>query len=186
VFTGNKGSDEGSKGAAGGREAHILFLNSTFLAVVRVRHAIVAADHTASLVGPVVTLVADAHQCAGPHVRIANDALSIACGKEGKGGGGDRRPHRSMQHDFSCEGQCTRKQQSKQTQTSRYKQAGTNKQTHCRRKQAGANKQAQASRGRSRKMHDGGAKQSNSEVLGRHLHFSHRRPMAAGACKCER
>lgn len=56
----------------------ILLLDGALLAVVGVGHAGPPADDAAALVGAVVALVADAHQRAGPHVRVADHALAIA------------------------------------------------------------------------------------------------------------
>lgn len=55
----------------------IFFLDGALLAVVGVRHSGPPADDAAALVGAVVTLVTDAHQGAGPHVRVADHALAV-------------------------------------------------------------------------------------------------------------
>ena len=55
----------------------LLHLRALF-AVVRIRDALVAADGAPALEATEVALVADFDQCAGPHVRVADDALSIA------------------------------------------------------------------------------------------------------------
>ena len=54
-----------------------LHLRALF-AVVRIRDALVAADGAPALEAAEVALVADFDQCAGPHVGVADDALSVA------------------------------------------------------------------------------------------------------------
>lgn len=58
---------------------YIFFLDGALLAVVGIGHSGPPADDAAALVGAVVTLVTDAHQGAGPHVRVADHALAITC-----------------------------------------------------------------------------------------------------------
>ena len=60
-----------------GEETHVFLLYGTLLAVVGVRDAGASADGAATLVGAVVTLVADADQRARPHVRITHHALAV-------------------------------------------------------------------------------------------------------------
>jgi hypothetical protein len=61
-----------------GWATYVLLLLCALLAVVGVGDALAAADDAAALVAAVVALVADAHQRARPHVRVADDALAIA------------------------------------------------------------------------------------------------------------
>ena len=56
----------------------ILLQQGALLAVVRVRNAGASADHASSLVRAVVALVTDSNQRAGPHVRIADHAFTVA------------------------------------------------------------------------------------------------------------
>lgn len=57
---------------------YVLLLDGAFFAVVRVGDAGPAADDASTLIGAVVALVADAHQGAGPNIRIAYHALAVA------------------------------------------------------------------------------------------------------------
>jgi len=56
----------------------VFLQDGAFLAVVGVTDAHTAADDTPSFVGPIIALVADSNQCAGPHIRIANHTFTIA------------------------------------------------------------------------------------------------------------
>lgn len=56
---------------------YIFFLDGALLAVVGIGHSWTPADHAAPLVGAVVALIAYAHECAGPHVRVTNHTLPI-------------------------------------------------------------------------------------------------------------
>lgn len=56
---------------------YIFFLDGALLAVVGIRYSWTPADHAASLVGAVVTLIAYAHECAGPHVRVTDHTFAI-------------------------------------------------------------------------------------------------------------
>lgn len=59
------------------RDTHIFLLNGALFTVVGIRHAGSSADDAAPLVGAVVTLIADAHQCARPHIGVTDDTFSI-------------------------------------------------------------------------------------------------------------
>jgi len=54
-----------------------LHLNALF-AVIGVRNPHISADHTATLERPKIALVADFHERARTHIRIADDAFSVA------------------------------------------------------------------------------------------------------------
>ena len=69
------------------RRTHVFFAGGAFAAVVRVRNARSTADDASALLGSVVALVADAHERLRMHVRVANDALAVACVPRGAGGG---------------------------------------------------------------------------------------------------
>lgn len=56
---------------------HIFLLDGALFTVVGIRYSRPSTDDTASLIGAIVTLVTDAHQCARPHVGITDDTLSI-------------------------------------------------------------------------------------------------------------
>merc|ERR1740133_452253 len=56
----------------------VFLLLCALLAVVCVRDPRPAADNAPSLVRPVVALVAYPHECAGPHVGVADGALAVA------------------------------------------------------------------------------------------------------------
>jgi len=56
----------------------VLLLYRAFLAVVSIGNAGSAVNHAPSLIRAVVTLVANSHERAWTHVRVANDAFSIA------------------------------------------------------------------------------------------------------------
>lgn len=56
---------------------NIFLLDGALFAVVSVRHPRTSTYDTAPLVGPVVALVTDAHQCARPHIRVTDHTLSI-------------------------------------------------------------------------------------------------------------
>ena len=56
----------------------VFLLDCAFLAIICVRNAGPSADHAPSLVGAVIALVADPYQSARPHVRIADDAFTVA------------------------------------------------------------------------------------------------------------
>lgn len=58
--------------------AHVFLLDGALFTVVRIRDSGSPADHAASLIGAVVTLVTDADQRARPHVRIADDTFPVA------------------------------------------------------------------------------------------------------------
>ena len=58
-------------------DTHIFLLNGALFTVVGIRHAGSSTDDTASLVGAVVTLIADAHQGARPHIGVTDDTFSI-------------------------------------------------------------------------------------------------------------
>lgn len=62
-----------------GIATYIFFLDGALLAVVGIGHSGPPADDTSALVGAVVTLVTDAHQRAGPHIRVADHTLAITC-----------------------------------------------------------------------------------------------------------
>lgn len=62
-----------------GMATYIFLLDGALLAVVGIRHAGPPADDTAALVGAVVALVTDAHQSAGPHVRVTDHTLAVTC-----------------------------------------------------------------------------------------------------------
>jgi len=56
----------------------VLLLYRAFLAVVSIGNAGSAVNHAPSLIRAVVTLVANSHERTWTHVRVANDAFSIA------------------------------------------------------------------------------------------------------------
>lgn len=59
------------------RETHIFLLDGAFFAVVGVGHTRPPTYDAAPLIGAVVTLIANTHQCAGSDVGITDDTLSI-------------------------------------------------------------------------------------------------------------
>ena len=91
-------SREARRRCAGGG-TYILFQLRAFPAVERIRDAHPAADDAAPSVRAVVSLVADAHESAGAHQRVAHHALAVACaeqgGREAAGQGEDGRKHRA-------------------------------------------------------------------------------------------
>ena len=91
-------SREARRRCAGGG-TYILFQLRAFPAVERIRDAHPAADDAAPSVRAVVALVADAHESAGAHQRVAHHALAVACaeqgGREAAGQGEDGRKHRA-------------------------------------------------------------------------------------------
>lgn len=58
-------------------QTHVFLLYSALLAIVSIRDARASANDASPLVGPVVTLVTNAHQGARPHIRVANHAFAI-------------------------------------------------------------------------------------------------------------
>ena len=56
----------------------VLFHLRTFSAIVRITNPRTAANHAPPLVGPVVALVADSNEGTGPHIRVADDAFTVA------------------------------------------------------------------------------------------------------------
>lgn len=65
------------KEGSGDEATHVFLLDGALFTVVSIRHSGPSADDTAALIGAVVTLVTDAHQRAGPHVRITDDTFAI-------------------------------------------------------------------------------------------------------------
>ena len=60
-------------------KAYVFLLDGAFFTVVGIGHAGPSADHASALVGTVVALVTDTHQCARPHVGITYDTFTITC-----------------------------------------------------------------------------------------------------------
>lgn len=58
--------------------AYVLLLDRALLAVVGIRNTGSSANHTPSLIRPVITFIADPDQGTRTHVRVADDTLSIA------------------------------------------------------------------------------------------------------------
>lgn len=59
------------------KDTHIFLLDGALFTVVGIRYSGASADHAASLIGAVVTLITDAHQRARPHIGITDDTFSI-------------------------------------------------------------------------------------------------------------
>lgn len=59
------------------KNAYIFLLDCALFTVVGIRYSRPSTDDTASLIGTIVALITDAHQCAWSHVGITNDTLSI-------------------------------------------------------------------------------------------------------------
>ena len=58
---------------------HILLLDGALLTIIGVGDSRASTDHTAPLIGAIVTLITYAHQGAGTHVGITDHTLAIAC-----------------------------------------------------------------------------------------------------------
>lgn len=61
---------------------HILLLDGALLAIIGVRDSRASTDHTAPLIGAVVTLITYAHQGAGTHIGVTDHTLAITCEKK--------------------------------------------------------------------------------------------------------
>lgn len=61
---------------------YIFLLDGALFTVVGIRYSRSSADDAASLIGAVVTLITDSHQCARPHVGVADDAFPITWEEE--------------------------------------------------------------------------------------------------------
>lgn len=57
---------------------YILLLSGTLFTIICVWYSRPATYNTSPLIRPVVTLIADTHQRAGSHVRVANNTFSVA------------------------------------------------------------------------------------------------------------
>jgi hypothetical protein len=77
VRLGLKGKGYG-QGRGRKEPTHIFFLLCALLTIVGVGDALATTDDAAALVAAVVALVADAHERARAHVRVADDALAVA------------------------------------------------------------------------------------------------------------
>lgn len=58
---------------------HILLLNGALLTVICIRDSGASTDHTAPLIGAIVTLITYAHQGAGPHIGVTDHTFAITC-----------------------------------------------------------------------------------------------------------
>lgn len=61
---------------------HILLLDGALLTVISIGDSGASTDHTAPLIGAIVTLITYAHQGAGTHVGITDHTLAITCDKK--------------------------------------------------------------------------------------------------------
>lgn len=60
----------------------ILLLNGALLTVIGIGDSGTATDHTAPLIGAIVTLITYAHQGAGTHIGVTDHTLAITCEKK--------------------------------------------------------------------------------------------------------
>lgn len=58
---------------------HILLLNGALLTVIRIGDSGASTDHTAPLIGAIVTLITYAHQGAGTHIGVTDHTFAITC-----------------------------------------------------------------------------------------------------------
>lgn len=58
---------------------HVLLLDGALLTIIGIGDSGASTDHTAPLIGAVVTLVTYAHQGARAHIGVADHTLAITC-----------------------------------------------------------------------------------------------------------
>lgn len=58
---------------------HILLLDGALLTVIRIGDSGASTDHTAPLIGAIVTLITYAHQGAGTHIGVTDHTFAITC-----------------------------------------------------------------------------------------------------------
>ena len=60
-------------------KTYVFLLDGAFFTVVGIGNTGPSADHASALVGTVVALVTDTHQCARPHVGITYYTFTVTC-----------------------------------------------------------------------------------------------------------